>query len=115
MAKKNNVATPGSISHGTLKAEDLLSAFLDYLRQLDETKHAEVNRQFGDDLIAAALADPTDVSEVVADTLNTMYDLLNDEYAPDGYHFGAHEGDGADFGFWLNEDQDGNEEEGDDE
>lgn len=33
------------------------------------------------------------------DFLNELYDLLN-EHAPDGCYFGAHEGDGSDFGFW---------------
>jgi len=32
-------------------------------------------------------------------------DALN-EYAPDGYYFGAIEGDGSDFGFWAIEDED---------
>jgi hypothetical protein len=34
-------------------------------------------------------------SEIIAD----MMDALND-LAPAGYYFGAHEGDGSDFGFW---------------
>lgn len=51
--------TIGTISHSTLRPQDLIPAFLDALR----------------------------------------------EYAPDYCYFGAHEGDGADFGFWIDWEQ----------
>ena len=38
----------------------------------------------------------------VSEVLDELYQALNDE-APDGHYFGAHEGDGAEFGFWPTE------------
>lgn len=31
--------------------------------------------------------------------LDSLFDTL-DLYAPDGYYFGAHPGDGSDYGYW---------------
>ena len=38
----------------------------------------------------------------MSEIVNDLMDALN-EYAPDGYYFGAIEGDGSDFGFWQDE------------
>jgi hypothetical protein len=89
----------GSVSHCTMRPEDLLPVFADELekRQTDGAH---------DDLIAEArkLAarfesgeDPAadDVDGVMSD----LFDALND-VAPPYCTFGANEGDGADYGFW---------------
>ena len=31
--------------------------------------------------------------------MKDLFDCLND-YAPDGYYFGSHEGNGSEFGYW---------------
>lgn len=40
--------------------------------------------------------------EALSEFVNAMEDELND-LAPDGVYFGSHIGDGADFGFWRDE------------
>lgn len=106
-------ATVGSVSHATLRPEDLLSAFFhtleglvfvsgDYLSQ----NHAERDRFAGilgeaQDLFdESGEAIPEDKWEEAAEMINeTLPDALQ-QFAPPYCYFGAHPGDGADFGFW---------------
>lgn len=93
----------GSISSGTMRPEDLIPAFA-----------AELKRICGDDLSGKCLVESSEALEFDSDasgydldeiheTLEYLTDELN-AYAPDYCYFGAHPGDGADFGFWLSED-----------
>lgn len=93
-------ATLGSISHGTLRPADLLESFADELERLALSSSS--------DLIAEARAVITldragwsslVDSEEASDLLNSLVDALN-ELAPAYCYFGAHDGDGSDFGFW---------------
>lgn len=94
-------ATLGSISHGTMRPEDLIPTFVDELESLDSDKrHA--------DLIAEARAIDWDAQEGFNDddcceVLSDLFDAL-ESFAPDYCYFGAHPGDGADYGFWPIED-----------
>lgn len=81
----------GSASTGTLRGEDLYESFLSLLHQLDP--------KFAEDF------DETAEGEELDDEVNCLMDCLN-WYSPEGYYFGAHCGDGADFGFWPLEDYD---------
>ena len=90
-------AQVGSISSGTLLTADLISAFvseLDYLTQ--DQSHAalldEANKWLEQD------EDARDEEEG-HDLANLLFDAL-DEHAPPYCYFGAHEGNGSDFGFW---------------
>lgn len=84
----------GSISWGTLRAEDLIPAFADELERLDEEGKYS-------DLIKEANEITDFDSEESSYILNEeLFNALND-FAPDGCYFGASEGDGTDFGFWL--------------
>ena len=91
-------ATLGSISSGTLRTEDLLPAFLDTLAALieDAADHKTLRTE-----AATWLDTEEDKRDADAGT-NIVDELLSllDEYAPAYAYFGAHEGDGADFGFW---------------
>tara|TARA_Y100000310_G_scaffold207602_1_gene208134 strand:+ start:188 stop:505 length:318 start_codon:yes stop_codon:yes gene_type:complete len=97
---------PGTLIHGTLRDEDLLQAFSDELARIDVAKFREVTK--ADAHLFAESANLTtaqiveELGEYVTDVINDLMDALN-EYAPDGYYFGSIEGDGADFGFWQDE------------
>jgi hypothetical protein len=84
-------AEPGSVSHGTLRMEDLLPVFTDVLDGLAQSlEHSH--------LVARAKHTPPG-HEDADETLNYLMEAL-DYYAPIGYMFGSHPGDGSDFGFW---------------
>ena len=90
----------GSVSEGTMRADDLIPAFLD---------------------VAEEMAERLDTGNIIAEVRNLrqQYNNLSDDapeeewdyllyegiwpmmesLAPEGYYFGAHPGDGADFGY----------------
>lgn len=80
-----------TISHATLKTEDIWSAIKD--AGLDMKIPADV-AAYAEETIHA---NPESIESMEA--LDAVYDSLT-VIAPDGYYFGAHEGDGSDFGFW---------------
>jgi hypothetical protein len=96
-------AKPGTVIHGTLRPQDLIPGFLDALRNVAPDAYAQlVVMPFGP--IPAHVTDEGDSSpwwdsEDATALLESLFDTL-DEHAPDGYYFGAHPGDGSDFGFW---------------
>ena len=85
----------GTVSDGTLRPEDLVPVFADEYVRLGG--NAGKVRSFY-----------KHVKEYHMDNLQwdleELFDLLNG-LAPEGYYFGAHEGDGADFGFWKTEER----------
>ena len=74
----------GTVSHGTLRTSDLIQTLGAVLAELDPTRP-----------VSALLLD----EEEQEDHLVELFDSLA-ELAPAGFWFGAHEGDGSDFGFW---------------
>lgn len=83
----------GTISHGTLRTEDLLDTFASELERRDTNRdHTK--------LIAEA-REGTDIGdcETTHDILEELFDAL-DSLSPPYCWFGASEGDGSDFGFW---------------
>jgi len=95
----------GSISQGTMRPQDLIPCFLEVLENLadsstDLTSAITSRIEFADNFenyydYYASAASSFDFEE--------LFDALN-KYAPDGCYFGAHCGDGADYGFWPIED-----------
>lgn len=98
MKKQQRVAL-GSVSSGTLRSQDLIPAFAAELRRL----RGALPRDLANEVRAfnAGKYDTDHGCDV--DLVNDLIDYLNG-YAPDYCYFGAHPGDGADFGFWLSED-----------
>lgn len=88
----------GSISTGTLRPQDLIPAFHGALHWLDE-KGAEGIV----DGVPGEAWDDDDHAFWTEENCSWIIDELSDalqEFAPPYSYFGAHEGDGADFGFW---------------
>jgi hypothetical protein len=92
---QSNKATIGTVSHGTLRNEDLLSTFARELEHLttDYRTRSEL------ELIADADAVTDFDSEHASEIVHALFDAL-DNHAPEYCYFGSHEGDGSDFGFW---------------
>ena len=89
----------GTVIHGTMREEDLIPAFLNELEMLDPDRAAS----YLEKIPAGALEDPENDwwgSGKALWMLDELFDVLN-EYAPPYCYFGALEGDGSDYGFWI--------------
>ncbi len=83
----------GTLIHGTLLARDLIPAFAAELRRLGKTAPRMPPNP------SAAWYD----SEQTDFVLEELQDRLQNVAAEHGLRFGAHEGDGADFGYWYDQ------------
>lgn len=99
------------VSEGTLRLEDLVPAFIRALEErLDEADAQGHNTAH----MRRYIREIEERIETIPDYYETddanwdlagLYDTLND-CAPEGMYFGAHEGDGALYGFWPIEEDD---------
>lgn len=107
-------ASFGSVSHGTLRTEDLLSSFADELdwqmRRNGEYFAQPEHFAFRDKLVALVgeAQDAWDEDgeelkdqEIAAELVNELQDVLSNNFAPIYGYFGTHPGDGSDFGYWV--------------
>lgn len=94
----------GTVSWGTHRLQDLIPAFLDTLADIDGPAFCRFQREkMGDSLSVNPHDLPEDDpwwdSDEAGYLLEELFDAL-DDVAPRGHYFGAHQGDGSDFGFW---------------
>lgn len=110
----------GSISHGTLRTEDLLSTFISELEGLmlvngayfsDPANRSERDRlnNFIYDGQDCFSEDGTEIDpekeDLASELVNQSFpDALN-QFAPSYCYFGSHEGDGSDIGYWPSMEQ----------
>lgn len=93
----------GTVIRATHRPQDLIPAFLGELKKRDPDRYTGLALgPFG--TIPAYVLDEGDDSKWwdSEDARSLLQDLFYalDECAPEGYYFGAHPGDGSDFGFW---------------
>lgn len=100
MSKRSQYKPMGSVSHGTLRMEDLMPAFLDEAKAHRLTR-AE-RKQVTAIAHAWAKANHDDADIDTNSDLDDVADIINNHTLP-GFYFGAHPGDGSDFGYWLSE------------
>jgi len=101
------MAQPGSISHGTMRNEDVLPRIMSELFKEDPQKAREVwqkNPNFLEALCdkECGIQNQWWESEEASMMAEELFDVMNN-YAPEGHYFGAHPGDGSDYGYWENE------------
>lgn len=103
--KKFTYASVGSVSSGTMRNQDLMPDFIWELRNLGHRDkkltviqnrvNTALNGQYGED-------DAYFQDEESSYDLESLFDMLDQHSLPYMY-FGAHPGDGADYGFWVSE------------
>lgn len=103
----------GSISTGTLRPCDLIPTFMldlahrapdAYDAILTGLEKSGTSVHYLNTLISTGLdVHPWWDSDEAGYLLDALFEAL-DAAAPEGYYFGSHIGDGADFGFWSHED-----------
>jgi len=108
-------AEMGSISSGTMQPADLIPCFLDELKSLAMENNNKEDLAFVDEVqgrIDASGDDENQEGKTINDDyfesedsdfdLEGLFDRLQ-AYALPYFYFGAHPGDGANYGFWLSE------------
>lgn len=94
-------ATPGSVSHGTHRPEDLIPTFARELQRLRGSLPRALFLAVRDCELRFDSQCGLD-DGFTSETVEALSDALQ-EFAPPGFYFGTHPGDGSDFGFWLDE------------
>jgi hypothetical protein len=94
---------PWIVSSDTLRTEDLLPRFWEAAETVALMHQEPIPTDLLEPLTLLVGEDSSETDwndDLAADTLAGLFDLLQD-WAPAGFSFGSHEGDGACFGFWL--------------
>jgi len=101
------------VVHGTHRPEDLIPAFMFALEEISQEAATRVTSEYigegwpysMDGLGFGPYDEYTDeMKELTPHLLEDLFEALG-EVAPDGHYFGAHPGDGSDFGFWPVEEE----------
>lgn len=92
----------GTVSHGTMRNEDLIPEFVYILKQFSKGKNKvqykeckEIEKRMKSENYFQSEGSDFDLNEF-------LFDALQD-YALPYFYFGSHPGDGSDYGFWLYE------------
>lgn len=103
--KNNYSKNIGTVSHATMREEELIPAFLDELQSQRPLKreHRKLIRDIKRNLRNTETEMRYYESEDASYDLDALFDAL-DTYCLPYFYFGAHPGDGSDYGYWLPED-----------
>jgi len=82
-----------SVTHATLNTRDLVPVFAELVREINPQAGVRVPDPL------PSLENPWWDSDDCCDLLADLIDEL-DRHSPEGCYFGAHKGDGSDFGWW---------------
>lgn len=107
MSEEKRQGSIGTISHGTMIPEQLIISFLWELKELWPERQRELEAEY-QDVVDWIKNNPDcpywyDAPEHIAEDGEWLLMELDEalgECAPELCYFGAHVGDGSDFGFW---------------
>ena len=88
-----------SLSHATMRNEHLIPAFAEFLENNFPHEYKTLLAGYGNEDYYYILEFGNYETETAFWLLESLFDVLN-EVAPTGFYFGAHQGDGSDYGFW---------------
>lgn len=95
----------GTLSHGTMRGEDLIPCFIDEIRRYADYFTKEEMEELQKIEMKTEAEDFDWGSEEAGFILNEdLFEML-DSIAPPYCYFGSHEGDGSDYGFWISHDR----------
>lgn len=98
-----------SLSWGTMRPVDLYNAFMPFLKEYDPQAFKHLREEYKDVIDVLNETENEDyIDDTTMENLNWLVDSLFDALdaiAPDGCYFGAHPGDGSDYGFWQHEEE----------
>lgn len=101
---KTLIPTPtlGTIIHATLRNQDLIPAFLDAISEYAPAEYEQIMATPFSMPPAYAMEDEDSEWWDSEEAYEFCYDLMDilSTYSPPYAYFGAHPGDGSDFGFW---------------
>lgn len=95
----------GSISHGTLRTEDLIPKFMSFLFSESPDRARMLWQKYPNllqalcDYNSGISSDWWETEEAVEILNEDIFDEM-DAISPEGYYFGSHPGDASDFGYW---------------
>jgi len=92
-------ATIGSVSSGTIRSQDLFSSFVWELEYLEGREYTHEDLDMPEDAFECE-NDPWWNTESASWLIEELFDKL-ERHSPPYCYFGACEGDGADYGFWV--------------
>ena len=102
---KIELLTPGSyVNYRSLRNDDLIPAFMIILRNYDKDLHDQYLMEIGQLLLDDPDQDIWD-DIIMIEFCFVLQDELS-KFCPDNYYFGAHTGNGSDFGVWPCDDID---------
>lgn len=85
-----------SVSHGTMHHQDLIPVFMNVIRDAPEYLQVmNIVPSYVQDDESAEWWDGEDAHWLLIDLMEAL-----ERYAPEGYYFGSHPGDGSDYGYW---------------
>jgi len=108
----------GTWSSGTLRDEDLASMFstIATVTECEWCKHESFRLRYDIAWLAQWDADEwctciqcteantvNRVREDISEMITYLFDHVEEHHTPEGFYFGSHPGDGADFGVWESE------------